>query len=135
MMNAVVGTQAGRTTETLGARFAHALADMDFVRITDLLEPEVDFRALTPSRAWEAQNADAVISDVLSVWFSPQRQIETLTAIREDSLADRQLVGYRCTVRTAEGPFIFEQQAYYSTREERIDWMRVLCSGLRPLER
>ena len=118
---------------TLGARFAHALADKDFARVAALLDPDVDFRALTPNRAWEAQGADAVISDVLSVWFGPDTRIEELEAIREDAVADRALVGYRCAVRKADGQFVFEQQAFYSALDGRIGWMRVLCSGMRPL--
>jgi hypothetical protein len=42
---------------TLGEQFAEALAAKDFERAGDLLDPEVDFRALTPSRAWEASGA------------------------------------------------------------------------------
>ena len=29
------------------------------------------------------------------------------------------------------GPFVVEQQAYLSERDERIGWMRVVCSGFR----
>jgi len=48
-----------------------------------------------------------------------------------DTVADRERVGYRFTVKNPEGRFVVEQQAYLSTREGRIDWMRVLCSGFR----
>jgi hypothetical protein len=30
------------------------------------------------------------------------------------------------------GPFVVEQQAYYTDRSGQITWMRVLCSGFRP---
>jgi len=35
-------------------------------------------------------------------------------------------------VSTPDGPHLVEQQAYYSTTDGRISWMRVLCSGFRP---
>ena len=47
-------------TATLGAEFARALANKDYSRVSDLLHPEIDFRALTPNRIWEASDADAV---------------------------------------------------------------------------
>jgi hypothetical protein len=30
------------------------------------------------------------------------------------------------------GPFVVEQLAYFTERDGRIDWLRVLCSGMRP---
>jgi hypothetical protein len=69
---------------TLGEQFARALAAKDFGRVAELLDPEVDFRGMTPRRFWEASGRD------------------------------------------------HERQAYYSTTDGRISWMRVLCSGFRP---
>ena len=54
---------------TMGEQFARALAEKDFGRVTELLDPEVDFRALTPRKAWEATGPAQVISEVLEVWF------------------------------------------------------------------
>jgi hypothetical protein len=47
-------------------------------------------------------------------------------------VADRDRVGWRFAVSTPDGPHLVEQQAYYSTPDGRISWMRVLCSGFRP---
>jgi hypothetical protein len=41
-------------------------------------------------------------------------------------------VGYRLTVKNPDGDFVVEQQAYIGTRDDRIGWMRVVCSGFRP---
>jgi hypothetical protein len=51
-----------QTTASLGAAFATALAAKDFDGVRDLLHPEVDFRGLTPRRAWEATDAETVCS-------------------------------------------------------------------------
>ena len=32
-----------------------------------------------------------------------------------------------------DGRFVVEQQAYLEERDGRIGWMRVMCSGFRPL--
>jgi hypothetical protein len=119
--------------QTVGQQFAHALAAKDFRRLSTLLHPQIDFRGLTPTRNWEASDADAVISSVFCCWFAPDDEIETIESIRSDSFADRELVGYRFTLHNPDGHFIVEQQAYLSVLDGRIGWMRVLCSGLRPL--
>jgi hypothetical protein len=119
-------------TTTLGAEFAHALAAKDSVRLLELMHPEIDFRGLTPSRSWEANDRDAVISVLLGHWFEEADDIEALEEVESDAFADRQRVGYRFSVRNPDGRFLVEQQAYLSARDGRIEWMRVLCSGYRP---
>jgi hypothetical protein len=122
------------TTTTLGADFARALAAKDFDRISDLIHPEVDFRGLTPSRAWEASDRDAVITGVLRQWIEDDDDVEALESVETDSFADRERVGYRFRVRNPDGLFLVEQQAYLAERDGRIGWMRVVCSGFRPIE-
>jgi hypothetical protein len=119
-------------TATLGAEFARALAIKDYGRVVDLLHPEVDFRALTPNRVWEASDADAVISGVLQEWFEDSDEILALESLECDTVADRERVGYRFSVRNPDGRFLVEQQAYLAARDGRIGWMRVVCSGFRP---
>jgi hypothetical protein len=116
---------------TLGRAFAEALARKDFDQVMGLLHPEIDFRGLTPGRSWEASGAPAVVEDVLHQWFEDSDELEQLISIETDSFADRERVAYRFHGRNPDGPFVVEQQAYYSERDGRIDWMRVLCSGFR----
>jgi hypothetical protein len=120
---------------SLGGAFATALAAKDFDRIRDLLHPEVDFRGLTPSRAWEATDAETVIGAVLRQWFEDSDEIEQLLHLETDSFADRERVGYRFLVRNPEGLFEVEQQVYIGERDGRIGWMRSVCSGYRPVAR
>ena len=43
-------------------------------------------------------------------------------------------VAYRLRVRAWDGDYLIEQQAYYDTAADgRIGWMRLLCSGYRPV--
>ena len=109
---------------SLGGDFAAALAAKDFDRIRDLLHPEVDFRGLTPSRVWEAEDAETVIGGVLRQWFEDSDEIEELLQVETDAFADRERVGYRFRVRNPEGLFEVEQQAYVGERDGRIGWMR-----------
>ena len=118
---------------TLGREFATALAAKDFESIAELLHPEVEFRALTPRRSWEAGDPETVISGVLREWFEDTDQIEALEQIETDAFADRERVGYRFRVRAPDGLFVVEQQVFIGERDGRIDWMRALCSGFRPI--
>jgi hypothetical protein len=121
---------------TLGADFARALAERDAPCLSRLLAPELDFRAMTPNRTWQAQDPDGVLEIVFGHWFEDNDRIDSLERIETDSFADRERVGYRLAVSNPEGRFLVEQQAYLSGGEGdgRIAWMRVLCSGYRPLE-
>jgi hypothetical protein len=124
--------EAVRQQTTVGAEFVHALAAKDASRLLALMDPEIDFRALTPNRFWEARDPDAVLSVILGDWIEETDEIESLEALETDSVVDRQRLGYRFSVNNPDGRFLVEQQAYLSTRDGRIDWLRVLCSGFRP---
>ncbi|HEY2602729.1 MAG TPA: nuclear transport factor 2 family protein [Thermoleophilaceae bacterium] len=121
------------TTSALGEAFAQALARKDFEALAALLHPGIDFRGLTPGRNWEAHSADEVIQGALRKWFEDSDEIEELVSVESDTIADRERVGYRFRVRNPDGEFLVEQQAYLEERDGQIGWMRVLCSGFRPL--
>ncbi len=120
--------------ESPGAAFAEALAGKDFDRLRTLLAPEVDFRGLTPSRTWEAAGSASVVEGVLQQWFEESDVIEQIEHVETDSFADRERVGYRFAVRNPDGRFLVEQQAYLSSRDGQIEWLRVVCSGFRPID-
>jgi hypothetical protein len=69
---------------------------------------------------------------VLKVWFGDSAELERLAAVDTGEVGDRERVSYRFEGRNPEGPFVVEQQAYYEVSDERISWMRVMCSGFRP---
>lgn len=119
--------------EAAGRAFAEALGTEDTDGLLAVLHPQIDFRGLTPRRAWEAQGAGEVVSQVLRHWFEPSDHIEEILAIETDAFADRHRVSYRFRVHNPDGRFVVEQQAYFTAPDGRIDWMRVLCSGFRPV--
>ena len=96
-----------------------------------LLHPELDFRAMTPNRIWEAVDAEEVVS-ALNVWFDTGDEIDGLDSLQSDAFADRERVGYRLRVRNSDGEHLVEQQAYLSPKDGRIGWLRIMCSGYRP---
>jgi hypothetical protein len=121
-------------TETRGELFARALAAKDRDLLCRLLADHIDFRGMTPQRLWEGTTpAEVVDGIVLGHWFEAADHIQELCSVASGKLADREHVAYRLRVRNAEGEFLVEQQAYYRVTGGRIDWMRVLCSGYRPV--
>jgi hypothetical protein len=116
---------------SLGEDFARAVAAKDHDRVRTLLHPELDFRAMTPQRIWEADSNEDVIS-ALCFWFDDGDKIEGLDAVQTDAFADRERVGYRLRVTNADGEHVVEQQAYLSERDGQIGWLRIMCSGYRP---
>jgi hypothetical protein len=120
-------------TTTAGAEFARALTEKDFDRMRDLLDPEIDFAGLTPSRHWQAGSPDEVIGTILRSWLDDSDEVEALEHVETDVVGDRERVGYRFTVNNPKGRFVVEQQAYLDAPHGRISWMRVVCSGFRPI--
>lgn len=121
-------------TEHLGERFARALANKDAAALKALLRPDVDFKAMTPGKFWEAHDADMVVDDtILGTWFDPERRITETIAVDTDTLGSMERVGYRFQVRRPDGEFTIEQQAYYETDGDRISWLRIMCTGFIPV--
>jgi hypothetical protein len=119
----------------LGERLAHAIAAQDAVALKALLAPDVSFRALTPGKFWECEDADVVVDDViLGKWFPPERSITAILGIDCATVGAVDHVAYRFRARRPDGDFVIEQQAYLTTNEDRICWLQILCSGFIPDE-
>jgi hypothetical protein len=126
--------EASQTSSPAGERFARALAAKDTHALRAVLADPIDFEALTPGRHWQASDPGTVINDiVLGRWFDASDHIEDLESISIRQLPGREHVSYLLRVRNAAGDHLIEQQAYYDTDGDQIIWMRLLCSGYRPL--
>jgi hypothetical protein len=73
---------------------------------------------------------DADVVEVLRTWFG-DAQVERVARVETDAVSDRQHVAYRFRGCRPDGPFVIEQQAYFTEDDGRIDWMRLMCSGFR----
>jgi ketosteroid isomerase-like protein len=113
--------------------FVEAILARDFPRAQALLHPEVDFRAMTPKRTWEAEDPGGV-EKVLRAWFeNPEREVERVEPTESASVEDTVRVGWRVYGTEAMDPFVFEQQAFLREDGGKVVWMRVMCSGPRPV--
>jgi hypothetical protein len=116
-----------------GPEFAAALGRNDMRGAADLLHEDVDFRALTPNAAWDVRGREAVLHEVFPQWWEEGEDIEELLRLETGEVSDRRRVGYLLRVRLPDGPSVVEQQAYYEQEDGAITWMRLVCSGHRPL--
>ncbi|MGZ4477489.1 MAG: hypothetical protein ACXVW2_02660 [Nocardioidaceae bacterium] len=117
----------------LGERFAKAMAAKDSAVLGELLAAEVDFKALTPQRFWEAGTPAEIVEVFFGTWFGPEREIRSLLDTRTGSVGERESVTYRLSLVTPDGPCEAEQRAYYSVVDGRIGFLRILCSGIMPV--
>ncbi|MGH3472814.1 MAG: hypothetical protein ACRDPG_12335 [Nocardioidaceae bacterium] len=114
----------------LGERFARTVAAQDVDALKALLAPKVSFRALTPGEYWESGDVDVVVSKViLGTWFSPERSITQILWVDCATVGPLDRVGYRFQAKLPDGDFVIEQQAYFRAENDRISWLRILCSG------
>jgi hypothetical protein len=117
-----------------GERLAQALARKDRPGLLGLLDAEIDFRGLTPNRFWEAGSAETLVDDIiLGAWFEADDHIEALEDVQLGSVADRDRVSYRLRIVNPDGVFLVEQQAYFGVNDDRINWLRIMCSGFRAI--
>jgi hypothetical protein len=124
-------SEPATTTSVLGRRFVEALAAKDAGALTAVLHPEIDFRALTPNRVWEAHDRDDLLDILLRSWFTHDVDVDEIALVGTDAFADRAQLRFRFRGRNADGPMVVEQQAYLTERDGVIDWMRMVCSGQR----
>ncbi|WP_083701678.1 hypothetical protein [Tersicoccus sp. Bi-70] len=109
-----------------------ALAAKDRTALAAVLSPDVDFRAMTPHRFWEADHAQEVVDVLLGHWFEDADEITAVLGTSEDDVVDRHRISYRMTVRNPRGDHVVEQTAYYDLDGDRMTLLRVICSGFIP---
>ena len=119
--------------DTAASHVSTALVDAivarDVTRAVALLHPEIDFRAMTPNRIWDAGDP-AGVEAVLREWLEdPDEEVEGVEATEPTSIEGIARVGWLVHISDADGPHVFEQQAYVRERDGQVDWMRVMCTG------
>ena len=119
-------------SSTVASGLVEAIVARDFSRARGLLHPEIDFRAMTPSRIWEA-DGPAGVEEVLRTWLDdPDEEIERIDPVEVTAVEDTARAGWSVRGSDAEGTFVFQQLAYVRERDGQVAWLRVMCTGPRP---
>jgi ketosteroid isomerase-like protein len=123
---------SSKDAPSLGRSFAEILSRKAFSELLTVLHPDVDFFGMTPRTSWLASSAKELVEEILPMWFEQPDEVQEVISIETDAFSDCHRVSYRFRGRNPDGPFVVEEQAYYTVREGRIGWLRILCSGFRP---
>ena len=119
----------------VGREFVRALSAKESASLRSLLDPQIDFRGLTPSHEWRAESPDEVLDILLGSWFEPTDHIREVLDVQTRRIADRNHLLYRFRVENDDGMSLVEQQGYYDAPGGRITRMSMICAGYRPWER
>ncbi|WP_436497932.1 hypothetical protein [Actinokineospora sp. HUAS TT18] len=118
----------------LGEQFARAIAARDTDAVAALLADDVDFKALTPRRFWEGNSPAEVLDTVFGHWFGESDHIDALAGVESgETVGDTSRVAYRFHITNPDGTHVVEQQVYYREADDKLAYLRVVCSGYRPL--
>jgi hypothetical protein len=117
----------------IGNEFARAVGAGERDALHALFAPDVRFRAVTPSRTWECDDADAAVDTMLGRWFGGDNHIVDVESVVTEAVGDVVRVGYRFRASTPSGAAVVEQQAYFEVGHGVITAARIACSGYRPL--
>ena len=78
----------------------------------ELLWSDVDLRAMTPGKFWEATDVEVIVDEtILGTWFAPERRTTDILALETDGIGSLDRVGCRFKVQRSDGEFVIEQQA------------------------
>ena len=95
-----------------------------------LLDPHVEFRALTPGRDWSADDATSVVQGIiLDTSFNGVDEDMTVVSLAGSSVGGRYALDYELYLTRRGDPYCLAQHAYFDVSGGKITWMRVLCSG------
>jgi hypothetical protein len=116
-----------------GKIFATALAAKDADGVRAVTTPDLDFRAMTPRRFWEARTHDELVEVLFGNWLEPSDEVVALLSTTSGEVSSRRHVSYRLRLRNQDGESVMEQQMYYQAEDGKIHWARIMCSGFVPV--
>ena len=108
-------------------RFLDAVVQRDFVACSRCLADDVVFKALLPDAHHDVSSAREA-AWLLTHWFDDAREVEVLERVI-DSIVDRVRIRYRLRLRYDDGWYVWEQQGYCTTRDDRIAAAELVGSG------
>lgn len=116
-----------------GAQFITALAERDFAAAGDLIAPDIEFKALTPSQGFVDLKGSEAVMTLMREWYGTA---EALERIETDKILKRHHVGYRIRwADPANGDMVFEQHAFYDLDGTgRINRLHLVCTGDQPID-
>ena len=117
-------------SKDLGSQYVEAVSQGDFTRLHDLFSEDIVFLAATQEDFWHATGWPET-EKALHELYPPGEQVSEVVSVDHHDVPGRYRISYRLRGHKFEyGPFEYEQQAYYNTEGNKINRLRVLCSGI-----
>ncbi len=117
-------------SKDLGSQYVEAVSKGDITRLHDLFSDDIVFLAATPGNSWHTIGW-AETEKALHELYPPDEQVSEVVRVDHHDVPGRYRVSYRLRGNKLEfGPFEYEHQVYYSTEDNKINRLRVLCSGI-----
>jgi ketosteroid isomerase-like protein len=117
-------------SKDLGSQYVEAVSQGDFTKLHDLFSDDIVFLAATQGDSWHAIGWPET-EKALHELYPPGEQVSEVVRVDHHDVPGRYRVSYRLRGNKLEfGPFEYEHQVYYSTEDNKINRLRVLCSGI-----
>ena len=117
-------------SKDLGSQYVQAVSQGDFTKLHDLFSEDIVFLAATQGDSWHAIGWPET-QKALNELYPPSERVSEVVRVDHHDVPGRYRISYRLRGHKLEhGPFEYEHQVYYNTEGNKINRLRVLCSGI-----
>ena len=117
-------------SKELGSHYVQAVSQGDITSLHDLFSEDIVFVAATPGNSWHTIGWPET-EKALHELYPPGEKVSEIVSVNHHDLPGRCRISYRLRGHKLEyGPFEYEHQVYYNTEGNKINRLRVLCSGI-----
>jgi TusA-related sulfurtransferase len=119
-------------SQWVGEEWIRAIIEKDFQRVSEICQPDVVSRLMTPKLMTSLENVSAITQKVEG-WYHDCDSIQKEQA-RVAQVGEKLAIFYRLRLEKNGVLSTIEQQLYCSLREGRIDTLSLLCSGFQHVQ-
>ncbi len=116
-----------RTSQQVGEEWIQALMEKNYQHLSEISQPDVHSRLMTPRRIDSYENVSDLIHKVES-WFSECSSFQK-EQFRISMVGQKLAIFYRLRFQKGGQPHTAEQQIYCTLKSGLIDQISLLCSG------
>ena len=119
-----------RTSQQVGEEWIQALIEKNYQHLSEISQPDVHSRLMTPRRFDTYDNGSDLIHKVEN-WFSECSSFQKEQS-RVSLVGQKLAIFYRLRFQKEGVPYTAEQQIYCTLKFGLIDQLSLLCSGFQP---
>jgi ketosteroid isomerase-like protein len=117
-------------SKDFGSQYVQAVSQGNIKRLHDLFSEDIVFLAATQGDSWHTIGWPET-EKALHELYPPGEKVSEVVSVDHHDVPGRYRISYRLRGHKLEyGPFEYEHQVYYNTEGNKINRLRVLCSGI-----